>query len=352
MLRTLAALLASTLLTLSAVEVLIRWQWIPQPPFLDSTGWWREQFIRKGPGPRPAEFPIVARVDPELGWRAAPGLDEVLLAGARVSTNSLGWRGKREVPLERTPGVRRIVAIGDSFTFGQCVDDHETFPARLEQRLPDTEVLNLGVMGYGHGQMLLRLERDGLPYRPDAVLLGFHVVDIPRNQLSFREYPKPRFRLREGKLVLGNVPVPGMEEVRRSLRWQPRVVNYALMMRDRLLAARRERAGETLTQAIVVEMATVARAAGARFALVYLPVLEDLERDEPQPVPLVAKLCEREDLLCISPIRRLREKLGPRRGRHFKCHYSPRVQALIADEIAEALVRADLLPDAPRSTGP
>ena len=31
-------------------------------------------------------------------------------------------RGQREFPLDRA-GAARIVAIGDSFTFGQCVDD-------------------------------------------------------------------------------------------------------------------------------------------------------------------------------------------------------------------------------------
>ena len=56
--------------------------------------------------------------DPELGWRLLPdvekrgpfwGVDEP------ARTNSRGWRDA-EHPLAKPPGVRRIVALGDSFT--------------------------------------------------------------------------------------------------------------------------------------------------------------------------------------------------------------------------------------------
>jgi hypothetical protein len=68
-----------------------------------------------------------------------------------------------------------------------------------------TEVLNLGVHGYGHDQMLLYLREEGLRYRPDVVLLGFVQIDMPRNQLSFRDYAKPRFGVRR-RLSRRNVP--------------------------------------------------------------------------------------------------------------------------------------------------
>jgi hypothetical protein len=40
--------------------------------------------------------------------------------------------------------------LGDSFTFGDEVSDNETYSYYLQQMLPHTEVINMGVHGYGH----------------------------------------------------------------------------------------------------------------------------------------------------------------------------------------------------------
>ena len=52
--------------------------------------------------------------------------------------------------------------LGDSFTFGEDVGDDETYSHHLEQLLPGTEVINLGVHGYGHDQMLIYLREEGI----------------------------------------------------------------------------------------------------------------------------------------------------------------------------------------------
>ena len=51
----------------------------------------------------------------------------------RVRTNDLGLRGPA-VPA-REVGELRILVLGDSITFGDYVDEHETYPAELERRL-------------------------------------------------------------------------------------------------------------------------------------------------------------------------------------------------------------------------
>jgi hypothetical protein len=107
------------------------------------------------------------------------------------------------------------VVIGDSYTFGEGVNDDRTFAAGLERMVEHCEVLNLGVHGYGTDQQLLRLELDGLKYRPDIVLLGYYEDDVPRNRLSFRDYQKPHFSLVGGRLVLDNVPISSPEAFRR-----------------------------------------------------------------------------------------------------------------------------------------
>ena len=76
------------------------------------------------------------------------------------------------------PDKNRILILGDSFTFGTNVSDEESYPYYLERLLPGTEVLNMGIEGYGHDQMLLYLKEEGLKYNPDIIIVGFLYCDI------------------------------------------------------------------------------------------------------------------------------------------------------------------------------
>jgi hypothetical protein len=326
-------LLVSTLLVLAGLEVAIRQGLVPLPEYLNTSPWWKEAWFRTRRGIIPQEF---VKLDPDLGWVPAPDLDGLILEGAPIGTNSRSLRGKREIPLERSDAPR-IAVTGDSFVFGQCVADEDTFPAQLARLLPGSEVLNLGVMGYGHDQALLRLRRDGLPFQPDVAVLGFHRDDVHRNRLSFREYGKPRFEFDGEELELTNVPIPSPEEYDRAL-WPPRVANYAWMLHDRLRWDAVQGQAYRLTREILRQFAQDVREAGAAPVLVYLPREEDLRKKEPYPVSQMARSCRDDDVLCLSPIARIRDAVGERPDeRHFECHYSPEVYGLVAAEVAEGL---------------
>ena len=131
---------------------------------------------------------------PRRGWSLKPNVRGLeVFPGMIVNSNSKGVRGITEFPYERTGKKPRILVLGDSFTFGDEVSDHETYPYFLQQLLPDSEVINLGVHGYGHDQMLLYFLEEGEKYTPDIVILGFYSGDMDRNMLSFRDYvPKPK----------------------------------------------------------------------------------------------------------------------------------------------------------------
>jgi hypothetical protein len=340
MARNLVLALVSTLLSLGVAELGIRLGLVPLPTVPASEGWWKERWLRTGRGGNPREF---VKLDPDLGWVVAADLDGLDYQGVRISTNSAHMRGRREIPLERT-GAARIAAVGDSYTFGQCVEDDETFPAVLAQRLPDTEVLNLGVMGYGQDQALLRMRRDGLRYRPDVVVFGFHGSDIPRNLLRFRDYGKPRFRLDGGELRLENVPVPAPAAYRGA--WPPRLWNYAMMGRDAFASERPEQRQVRLglSRAIVHRMAQDAQAAGAHLAVVYLPRTGNLDGDGPWGWGWFQRLCEGPKpapFLCVDPTPRFRELLPTRQDvrEHFGCHYSALLYRAIGEETAQALLR-------------
>lgn len=103
-------------------------------------------------------------------WRFKPSYHGPAY-GQIIQINSAGFRGPEPKPYK--PSLR-IVAIGDSRTFGYAVNDRQTFSAQIEQELIergiDAEVLNAGTLGYSIVQCRGKLEQM-LSYEPDIVLL-------------------------------------------------------------------------------------------------------------------------------------------------------------------------------------
>jgi lysophospholipase L1-like esterase len=96
-----------------------------------------------------------------------------------LQTNSLGLRGG---PL-RDDGAARILAVGDSCTWGWRVGQDQSYPAVLQQLLdeqipaPRYQVINAGVPGYTSYQGLIYLRERGLPLRPSIVVIAFGFND-------------------------------------------------------------------------------------------------------------------------------------------------------------------------------
>jgi lysophospholipase L1-like esterase len=107
----------------------------------------------------------------------------------QISTNSAGMRGRREYPVERTTGTRRVLMLGDSFTFGYGVNDDEVVSAVLEDlldaRMPGgAEIINLAVSGFGQAEELVMWREKAKAYRPDVVVLFYFDNDIGNNAVS------------------------------------------------------------------------------------------------------------------------------------------------------------------------
>jgi len=78
----------------------------------------------------------------------------------------------------RKPGVRRLIALGDSFTWGSRIADSDsTWPALLEHILRQTpgggptEVINMGRGGFATGNETELLNRIGWQFHPDLVIV-------------------------------------------------------------------------------------------------------------------------------------------------------------------------------------
>lgn len=139
--------------------------------------------------------PALFRRDPVLGTVLVPDRQELAVTSdfsVVYRTNALGLRDGDHA-YEKPPGVLRVLALGDSFTFGEGVAYGERFTEIPEQQLGGVEILNSGVPGWGMEHELVFLAREGLRYRPDVVLVFLNFVDLMRQHPGL---------FRDGKLEL------------------------------------------------------------------------------------------------------------------------------------------------------
>jgi hypothetical protein len=113
-------------------------------------------------------------------FRLAPNLDIETTSNPRIfdlHTDSRGMRSP-EPAVPKPSGTYRVLAVGDSCTFGSGVGQSGTYPMQLEHHLlsmrnePRFEVLNAGVPGFTSFQSLGLFEMEGAALSPDAVIFG------------------------------------------------------------------------------------------------------------------------------------------------------------------------------------
>ena len=101
-----------------------------------------------------------------------------------VKVNDLGFR---DLPftLAKQPGEFRILAVGDSFTFGSGVQDADTWPQQLEgllraEREGPVEVINAGFAAGTHhvAGYVDWIRSDGVEFQPDILMIGLCLNDI------------------------------------------------------------------------------------------------------------------------------------------------------------------------------
>jgi hypothetical protein len=241
------------------------------------------------------------RYDPSLGWSNRPGLHHDL--GGPVTINE---RGLRALPPPRAqPPRRRIALVGDSFTFGAEAGDGSTWADLLAQALPDDELLNLGVTGYGHDQMRLHYDRQLGEQPPDVLVLGFNAIDMSRTLLRFFTYAKPMILAETGDFTPVGSPVPPPEALASTLTRRSRLLWFAEMWRWRSYgtsSAFRED-GVQRAGALLTDWFTELDAAGVQVVLLYLPMPMEYQDPSRTLAQLTAQSPERRwfQRACATP---------------------------------------------------
>lgn len=132
--------------------------------------------------------PAMYQLDDRLGWTHAAGVErQVDVEGGGKALFQTDDRGLRATPHAeaRTPGSRRFLFVGDSFTEGSQVAADELFSRRLERALPGVECWNAGVGGYSTLQTLLALPEQLAAWRPDVVVLTVYDNDLQDNLMPY-----------------------------------------------------------------------------------------------------------------------------------------------------------------------
>ncbi len=321
-----------------------------------------------------------------------------------IATNSLGLRNA-EIGA-KPAGVRRVLALGDSFTFGHAVEAAEAWPAVLQELLNARggaryEVVNAGVGGYGTGQQLLLYEELESRVEPDLVVLGFAVVnDVLDNLCIYAERFKadsPCFHLEGSRLTVAPPRPPAeadrpaswppksrafellMGQARRVALWNPRALaiahSFGVRVRDTQVLPDTVAAwyddrfaadGWRLTRRLVLELRERAGRRGAPLALLLIPSALQVDRglrgalaaladdraaihaflrDPYRPQRILGDFCHGVELPCADPLP-VSLEAAARGERHYypiDGHWTPAAHRVAAGLLLEQLERARLL---------
>lgn len=208
--------------------------------------------------------------DGDLGYVPRPGVRGSVRAGGPVTIEVNGFRFSGEKPASAdTP----ILAVGDSFTYGEDVGDLDAWPSQL-QRLIGRTVLNGGVSGYGLDQIVLRTERLIALHRPALVILSMIANDVQRTEWRrLWWHDKPWFAFEEGRLLLRGVPVPERTILPLPIRRRMERLLFGLppalqQLTGYSIRVHRAGTGATISRALIERLANLQLASRVKLVLV------------------------------------------------------------------------------------
>ena len=219
--------------------------------------------------------PQVFAFKPHASGVSPGGVDTTHTFPYRTNAHGLRDRDRPAKP----PGTKRVLVMGDSYTWGYAVAEEEAYPQVAERLLrergrPDIEVVNGGIPDYNSRQERQLLAQLMPIYRPDAIFLAYVVNDAE---------------------PCTAIPVPPDETYRHARSWflteAADRMNRRLFHRRILPSAKDGVGGNYLegfeegsmkwrdSREAIREMRDLATAAGIPFAVLILPdVTQDFDK--------------------------------------------------------------------------
>lgn len=311
---------------------------------------------------RSTNQPYYFAEDTLLGW--AIGDDRTSVDGMYHSSDDGIRTARTGEHLRDQRGRRRIALIGDSFTFSMEVPFEEAWSRFLADSLPNDQVLNFGVDGYGVDQILLRFERDATKWAPSVVVFSVIQDDFYRSASVYPflrgwGYPvsRPRFVLQGDTLALLNSPVlPGDSVFAKpsifalplldhdvffdETKWRSYALEHSYLARLALTAFApwpspkanmSDGAILALNVALLSRFMADARRVGAAPILIYLPSRNDFATREPLLKTRLVPLLRAHGIVMQDLTECLRARVPP--SRMFldgRVHYNALGNAAVA----------------------
>jgi hypothetical protein len=304
--------------------------------------------------------------DDAAGHRLAPDFSGTIRRNDVVthfSTNSLGLRADEIGPKEGA----RILAFGDSFTWGWGVDQGEEWISVVERELGHllgpgaVETINCGVNGYGTENALALLDRVGPELSPDLVLVGFFANDYTDNLLGARGI----YEVRDGYLF-DHLSHDWFREsflAREShlyrlvtMAWETARVKYfggvPSTRPARQFSSAEFQKGMVLSAEYLLAMRDRATELDANFGIVWLPAdVYGMNRTAPHEIPLRSQLQHRMAIRRVPSIDLLPVVIRDADPAAFYLagdgHFSVQGNELAGRVVANWIVERQLLPSGP-----
>jgi lysophospholipase L1-like esterase len=287
--------------------------------------------------------------------------------GTWYGIESHGLRGAEWKPA-LTPEEFRVLAIGDSCTFGKGVDEPDCWPRQFEKLLgaalpPGYRALvaNAGVNGYSAKQYLKVIRERSRDVRPNLIVIGYNLNDFPNQTKAVDE------TVHQGK---GNLRAAIPYDIRNYLgrfalfRWLR--ATYYTMHRERDFAAAEKMAAAVKQQgtanaertareiANLDAMAAEAKEMDARLCVFLFPYESQvyLEQYDSSAIDWLRGLCEERGIPFIAMVEdfraRARSTAPPKqlflRGDRY--HPDPEGYGIVAQRVLDVVREAGWLPKA------
>ena len=152
----------------------------------------------------------ISTLDENLGYKLSNNFDQIINAhgwdNIRLSTDKDGFRHNK-IELKRDENT--ILVVGDSYTLGEEVQNHETWPSCLQMKI-NSRVDNAGVFGYGTLQSLLRANFFINKYEYSTLIMSILVDnDFGRDAYSYRSgFAKPYLQKNKDEIKVIKAPDP------------------------------------------------------------------------------------------------------------------------------------------------
>lgn len=241
----------------------------------------------------------------------------------------------RAHPVEKLEGAWRVALLGDSVTMGAGIEPRDAYPQVLETLLKGRgrgiEVFNFALWGWSTRQQRIAYERLARKYRPDLVVLGVCLNDIPELQNNLSRPPAWVAALHRHSAL-----------VRRVVNAEGREIQNVEQLFEQPESEKVREGWERFFQE-VRSLAAEVRKDGALLSILVFPFRFQVLPAAPPPVAQqrIEAFCGSEGLRCLNLLPAVRA-VGESAFIDYD-HLSPEGTRAIA----EAILASGLLPERP-----